>query len=152
MADPVGSSTPLPWKRTALLFVGHLLNGGFASFFAPLLPLLIDRLDLSPGHACDDLLSHGARREVGAAIPQEQTRCSYNRKAGGDGLLRHEPPGCSACAVPVLCHQSVEPAGYPLLSRELLFRRLLEDRPVTSDLVRRVPLDEFEGKCHRIKR
>ena len=36
-----------PWKRTALLFVGHLLNDGFASFFAPLLPLLIDRFDLS---------------------------------------------------------------------------------------------------------
>lgn len=36
-----------PWKRTALLFVGHLLNDGFASFLAPLLPLLIQRLDLS---------------------------------------------------------------------------------------------------------
>ena len=36
-----------PWKRTALLFFGHLLNDGYASFFAPLLPLLIDRLDLS---------------------------------------------------------------------------------------------------------
>lgn len=36
-----------PWKRTALLFTGHLLNDGFASFYAPLLPLLIDRLDLS---------------------------------------------------------------------------------------------------------
>jgi len=35
------------WKRAALLCVGHLLNDGFASFFAPLLPLLIDRLDLS---------------------------------------------------------------------------------------------------------
>jgi len=34
-------------KRTALLFVGHLLNDGFASFLAPLLPLLIARLDLS---------------------------------------------------------------------------------------------------------
>jgi FSR family fosmidomycin resistance protein-like MFS transporter len=40
-----GSSSP--WKRTALLFVGHLLNDGFASFYAPLLPLLIRRLDLS---------------------------------------------------------------------------------------------------------
>jgi FSR family fosmidomycin resistance protein-like MFS transporter len=35
------------WKRTALLFIGHLLNDGFASFLAPLLPLLIERLDLS---------------------------------------------------------------------------------------------------------
>lgn len=35
------------WKRTALLFLGHLVNDGYASFFAPLLPLLIDRLDLS---------------------------------------------------------------------------------------------------------
>ena len=35
------------WTRTALLFVGHLLNDGFASFLAPLLPILIDRLDLS---------------------------------------------------------------------------------------------------------
>lgn len=33
--------------RTSLLFVGHLLNDGFASFLAPLLPILIDRLDLS---------------------------------------------------------------------------------------------------------
>jgi len=40
-------TTANPWKRTALLFVGHLVNDGFASFFAPLLPLLIDRLDLS---------------------------------------------------------------------------------------------------------
>ena len=36
-----------PWKRTAFLFIGHLLNDGFASFLAPLLPLLIQRLDLS---------------------------------------------------------------------------------------------------------
>ena len=36
-----------PWKRTFFLFLGHLLNDGYASFFAPLLPLLIDRLDLS---------------------------------------------------------------------------------------------------------
>ncbi|MBN1857848.1 MFS transporter [Candidatus Bipolaricaulota bacterium] len=36
-----------PWKRTTLLFLGHFLNDGFASFYAPLLPLLIDRLDLS---------------------------------------------------------------------------------------------------------
>ena len=36
-----------PWRRTVLLFTGHLLNDGFASFYAPLLPLLIDRLDLS---------------------------------------------------------------------------------------------------------
>ncbi len=47
MVDPAIPSTSPPWKRTALLFVGHLLNDGFASFFAPLLPLLIDRLDLS---------------------------------------------------------------------------------------------------------
>ncbi|MFC2099703.1 MFS transporter [Candidatus Bipolaricaulota bacterium] len=46
MTDSRGS-TPNPWKRTALLFVGHLLNDGYASFYAPLLPLLIDRLDLS---------------------------------------------------------------------------------------------------------
>ena len=47
MVDPASAPTSAPWKRTALLFVGHLLNDGFASFFAPLLPLLIDRLDLS---------------------------------------------------------------------------------------------------------
>jgi FSR family fosmidomycin resistance protein-like MFS transporter len=47
MADPASPSTSPPWKRTALLFVGHLLNDGFASFFAPLLPLLINRLGLS---------------------------------------------------------------------------------------------------------
>jgi MFS transporter, FSR family, fosmidomycin resistance protein len=35
------------WTRTALLFFGHLLNDGYSSFFAPLLPLLIVRLDLS---------------------------------------------------------------------------------------------------------
>jgi len=35
------------WKKTAPLFLGHLVNDGYASFFAPLLPLLIDRLDLS---------------------------------------------------------------------------------------------------------
>ena len=46
-APPTRSDTRLAWKRTTLLFVGHLLNDGFASFFAPLLPLLIDRLDLS---------------------------------------------------------------------------------------------------------
>ncbi len=40
------SAVSQPWKRTALLFVGHLLNDGFASFFAPLLPLLIARFDL----------------------------------------------------------------------------------------------------------
>jgi len=40
-------STRSPWKRTSLLFLGHFLNDGFASFYAPLLPLLIDRLDLS---------------------------------------------------------------------------------------------------------
>lgn len=47
MPEPARASTSPPWKRTALLFVGHLLNDGFASFFAPLLPLLINRLDLS---------------------------------------------------------------------------------------------------------
>jgi len=36
-----------PGKRTALLFIGHLLNDGYSSFLAPLLPLLIQRLDLS---------------------------------------------------------------------------------------------------------
>lgn len=35
------------WKRTAYLFIGHLLNDGFGAFLAPLLPLLIQRLDLS---------------------------------------------------------------------------------------------------------
>lgn len=35
------------WKRTSLLFLGHFINDGYGSFFAPLLPLLIDRLDLS---------------------------------------------------------------------------------------------------------
>jgi FSR family fosmidomycin resistance protein-like MFS transporter len=47
MPEPANVKAPSPWKRTGLLFVGHLLNDGFASFFAPLLPLLIDRLDLS---------------------------------------------------------------------------------------------------------
>ncbi len=41
------SLPPNSWKRTALLSLGHFLNDGFASFYAPLLPLLIDRLDLS---------------------------------------------------------------------------------------------------------
>jgi FSR family fosmidomycin resistance protein-like MFS transporter len=36
-----------PWSRTGLLSIGHLLNDGFGGFFAPLLPLLIERLDLS---------------------------------------------------------------------------------------------------------
>jgi len=36
-----------PWVRTGLLFVGHGVNDGFGGFFAPLLPLLIQRLDLS---------------------------------------------------------------------------------------------------------
>jgi len=48
MAQPSESKPAShPWRRTALLFVGHMLNDGFASLFAPLLPLLIDRLDLS---------------------------------------------------------------------------------------------------------
>ena len=34
-----------------MLFTGHLLNDGFASFYAPLLPLLIDRLVLSLARA-----------------------------------------------------------------------------------------------------
>jgi len=33
-----------PVKRTAALFIGHLVNDGFASFFAP---LLIAKLNLS---------------------------------------------------------------------------------------------------------
>ncbi len=40
-----GSDSPV--RRTAALFLGHLVNDGFASFFAPLLPLLIAKLDLS---------------------------------------------------------------------------------------------------------
>jgi FSR family fosmidomycin resistance protein-like MFS transporter len=46
----VAMSTTSPrrqWKRTGLLFVGHAVNDGFSGFFAPLLPLLIQRLDLS---------------------------------------------------------------------------------------------------------
>ena len=35
------------WRRTSLLFLGHFINDGYGGFFAPLLPLLIDRLDLS---------------------------------------------------------------------------------------------------------
>lgn len=35
------------WRRTGLLFIGHMLNDGYASVFAPLLPLLIGRLGLS---------------------------------------------------------------------------------------------------------
>jgi len=42
------SKSPSPaWTRITLLFFGHLLNDGYASLFAPLLPLLINRLDLS---------------------------------------------------------------------------------------------------------
>lgn len=42
------SKSPSPaWTRITLLFFGHLLNDGYGSFFAPLLPLLINRLDLS---------------------------------------------------------------------------------------------------------
>ena len=36
-----------PWARTGLLFVGHAVNDGYGGFLAPLLPLLIQRLDLS---------------------------------------------------------------------------------------------------------
>jgi MFS transporter, FSR family, fosmidomycin resistance protein len=36
-----------PWARAGLLFVGHAVNDGYAGFLAPLLPLLISRLDLS---------------------------------------------------------------------------------------------------------
>lgn len=39
--------TQRPWMRTGLLFLGHAVNDGYGGFFAPLLPLLIDRLDLS---------------------------------------------------------------------------------------------------------
>ena len=35
------------WMRTGLLFVGHAVNDGYGGFLAPLLPLLIQRLDLS---------------------------------------------------------------------------------------------------------
>ncbi|MEA3238340.1 MAG: MFS transporter [Candidatus Bipolaricaulota bacterium] len=35
------------WRRTGLLFLGHFINDGYGNVFAPLLPLLIDRLDLS---------------------------------------------------------------------------------------------------------
>jgi len=36
------------WRRaSSLLFLGHFMNDGYGSFFAPLLPLLINRLDLS---------------------------------------------------------------------------------------------------------
>ncbi|MBE0634650.1 MFS transporter [Candidatus Bipolaricaulota bacterium] len=41
------ASIDQPGKRTAYLFIGHLLNDGFGAFLAPLLPLLIQRLDLS---------------------------------------------------------------------------------------------------------
>lgn len=41
------SSPKQPWTRTSLLFIGHLLNDGFGAFLAPLLPLLIERFDLS---------------------------------------------------------------------------------------------------------
>jgi len=42
------SKVPSPaWTRITLLSFGHLLNDGYGSFFAPLLPLLINRLDLS---------------------------------------------------------------------------------------------------------
>jgi FSR family fosmidomycin resistance protein-like MFS transporter len=42
------SKPPSPaWTRITLLSFGHLLNDGYGSFFAPLLPLLINRLDLS---------------------------------------------------------------------------------------------------------
>lgn len=39
------------WIRTSLLFLGHFINDGYGGFFAPLLPMLIDRLDLSLGMA-----------------------------------------------------------------------------------------------------
>ncbi len=35
------------WTRAGLLFLGHAVNDGYGGFFAPLLPLLIERLDLS---------------------------------------------------------------------------------------------------------
>ena len=42
-----GETRDRSWRRTSLLFLGHFINDGYGSFFAPLLPLLIDRLDLS---------------------------------------------------------------------------------------------------------
>ena len=42
-----GHTTTVVWRRVTPLFLGHLVNDGFGSFFAPLLPLLINRLDLS---------------------------------------------------------------------------------------------------------
>ncbi len=43
----MAANSSSPVKRTAALFLGHMLNDGFASFFAPLLPLLIEKLHLS---------------------------------------------------------------------------------------------------------
>ncbi len=40
-------TSAVSWKGVTPLFLGHLVNDGFGSFFAPLLPLLIHRLDLS---------------------------------------------------------------------------------------------------------
>ncbi|MCX6092393.1 MAG: MFS transporter [Candidatus Bipolaricaulota bacterium] len=41
------SNRERPWARTGLLFVGHAVNDGYGGLLAPLLPLLIQRLDLS---------------------------------------------------------------------------------------------------------
>jgi len=49
-ADPTrmtSRATSSPWKRTAILFLGHLVNDGYGELLTPLLPLLIKRLDLS---------------------------------------------------------------------------------------------------------
>ena len=42
-----GETRDRSWRRTSLLFLGHFINDGYGGLFAPLLPLLIDRLDLS---------------------------------------------------------------------------------------------------------
>ena len=44
MRNKTGKSS---WRRVFFLFLGHMLGDGYASFYAPLLPILIDRLDLS---------------------------------------------------------------------------------------------------------
>jgi len=47
ISDMPTTSPKRQWTRTGLLFVGHAVNDGFGGFLAPLLPLLISRLDLS---------------------------------------------------------------------------------------------------------
>jgi FSR family fosmidomycin resistance protein-like MFS transporter len=41
------STSTSAWKRTGILFLGHAVNDSYGNFLAPLLPLLIQRLDLS---------------------------------------------------------------------------------------------------------